>query len=426
MNSGEAPHRQLRRDLLARLPPTTCSAVESIVAAAEGAVYAVGGSVRDLLLRRPIVDADLVIEGDAPTIVRRALPRAKVTLHVRFRTASVAIGGIRIDVATSRTETYDCPGALPRITPAPIDEDLRRRDLSVNAMALRLSGGAALLDPAGGARDITERRIRVLHEASFRDDPTRIFRALRYAARLDFEVDPRTEELLARDVRYVDAVGGERLRREIELMLGEPTGGRALDAARGAGVLQRVHPALSWDNARAAALGAPVARVPRLPYGFALLAATASPDEGSAIVSRLHLKRDEAAAVSAVASMASTAQVLRRPTAKPSGIVVVLDGYSLAAVAAWAAIESDPIARQLALRYLDEWRHVGPLLHGDELMALGVPAGPHVRRGLQLIRAARLDGWAGDRDDERALALRFAKSIRDSVTALAPPELRLN
>lgn len=427
MTSGEASPGQLRSDLLARLPSATRHAVESIVAAAaESAVFAVGGAIRDLLLRRDTVDLDLVTEDDAPIILRRALPNAKLTVHTRFHTASATIGGVRIDAATARTETYSRPGDLPRVSAAGIDVDLRRRDFSVNAIALRLSGTAAVLDPFGGVRDVMQRRIRIIHATSFRDDPTRIFRALRYAARLEFALDRQTAALLSQDLRYIDAVGGERLRREIELMLGEPSGGLALEAARAAGALQRVHPALSWDEDRSSALAHPAARVASPPYGFALLAGAASPDAAPAIVARLKLKRDEAAAVTAVASMANVGDLLRRRDAKPSGIVVLLDRYPLAAVAARAAIESNAIARHLFLRYLEEWRHVKSLLHGDELIRLGVPAGPQVQHGLQLIRAARLDGLADDPDDERALALRFAKSIRDSSAARPPIEFSLN
>jgi tRNA nucleotidyltransferase (CCA-adding enzyme) len=428
MTSGDASPAQLRRNLLTSLPPPAREAVSAIVAAAPPGVdaFAVGGAVRDLLIGTDIVDIDLVTEDDAPTLLRRALPYAKLTVHARFRTASAISGGIRIDLATARTETYAHPGALPRVSPARIDADLRRRDFSINAVALRLSGTAALLDPCGGTGDIANRRIRVLHDASFRDDPTRIFRALRYAARLAFEVEPQTASLLARDIHHINAVGGERIRREIELMLGESNAGAMLESAHRHGVLAQVQPSLSWDDVRSAALATPPLRPQWLPYGFSLLAAAASADEAAAIVTRLKLKHDEAAAVTAISALHNAAHLLRRPDAKPSGVVIVLDRFPLAAVVAWWALESDPIARQLALRYLEVWRHVKPLLHGDELIELGVPAGPQVQRGLQLIRAARLDGWASDRDDERALALRFAKSIRDSGADRAPIEFNLN
>lgn len=429
MTIGDASPARLRRDLFAHLPGSTLDAVERIVAAGalHGDVYAVGGVVRDLLLDRSVVDVDLVMECDAPAATHAALPDAKILAHARFRTASVPVGGVRIDVATARDETYARPGALPAVAPADIITDLRRRDFAMNAIALRLSGGPALLDPSGGIDDIAARRIRVLHDASFRDDPTRIFRALRYAARLDFTLDPHTADLLAQSVHYIDAIGGERLRREIELMIAEPAAGAALEAAQRTGALQVAHPALTWDGSRSEALANPIVpRVPLLPYGFALLAAGSWPDDAPLIVARLKLKRDEAAAVTAIASMRKVAQTLRRPDAKPSGVVILLDRFPIAAVAAHAAMEPDTIARRLALRYLEEWRHIKPALNGDELIELGVPAGPQVRRGLQLIRAARLDGWATDRNDEQALALRFAKSIRDSADAKPQIEINLN
>ena len=299
MTSSTTSASELRRDLLAQLPAATRDAVARIVATAGScAVYAVAGAVRDTLLDRAMVDLDLVMECDAPIVVRAALPAANVTVHARFRTVSITVGGMRIDAATARCETFGRPGALPRIAPTTSDLDLRRRDFAMNAIAIRLSGNAALLDPCGGIDDIAARRIRVLHDASFQDDATRIFRALRYAARLGFSLDTQTQHLMTRDVRYVDVIGGERLRREIELMLGEQTGGSALESADGAGALRVVHPALSWDGERTGALGDRASlRLPAHPYGFALLAAQASPDEAHSIVARLKLKRDEGAAV---------------------------------------------------------------------------------------------------------------------------------
>ena len=384
-------------------------------------VYAIGGAVRDVLLGRAVHDLDLATEVDAIGLVRSALPGARVAEHRRFRTATVRVDGVRIDLATCRSETYGRPGALPRVTQAPIEHDLRRRDFGVNALALRLDGMPELLDPCGGLDDLRERRIRVLHEASFRDDATRVFRAFRYAARLGFALDAGTLTLLERDVSYVDSVGGERLRRELELLIAEETGSSALADCDGAGAVAAVHPALAWPSGAAAALADP--SIPRIPLGFALLASSASVAGAEEIVVRLRLKRDQAAAVRGIAALRPLVATLRRPTAKPSGVVVLLDRYPPAAVAAFAGTRGDEIAGRLALRYLAEWRDESTILRGDDLIALGVPPGPMVQRGLRLIRASRLDGWASDRDDERALALRFAKSIRDSGAANAESTL---
>jgi tRNA nucleotidyltransferase (CCA-adding enzyme) len=421
-----APPEALRARFLATLPAAVNEAIRSVIEAAGGSpVYAVGGAVRDLLLGTAAVDIDLAVEGDAVDLTRRAFPSASITAHARFGTASVVVAGTRIDLASTRSETYTRPGALPKVAPGSIDDDLRRRDFSMNAMAIRLTGTAVLADPCGGADDIAARLVRVLHDGSFADDATRMFRALRYAARLGFSLEAHTAALLRDGTGHVAAVGGERLRREIELILAEPAAGTALEACQATGALRAIHPALQWDttNTRELELDR---NAPRVLYGFALLAARAPADDADAICERLRLKRDEAAAVRGIAAMRGVEKMLRRPHAKPSGVVVLLDRFPAAAVAAFAATAPDAIARHMAARYLDQWRHVKPMLSGRDLQEMGVRAGPQVQKGLQLIRAARLDGWATDRRDEQALILRFAKSIRDSGAAASGLEIHLN
>jgi tRNA nucleotidyltransferase (CCA-adding enzyme) len=335
--------------------------------------------------------------------------------------------GTLIDVTTARREHYPRPGQLPVIeTPASIEDDLLRRDFTVNAMALRLDGEAALLDPADGMGDIGRRTIRVLHGDSFRDDATRIYRAYRFAARLGFSIDPATERLIGEGLEFVDSIGGERLRREIDLTFGEANGGRALKAAHAAGAIVALYPALSWDAARTNALEAHVARSVTPALGWALLAARVSREEAEAVCRRLRLTRHSSEAVRGMAALRGVGATLRRGEAKPSGVVMLLDRYPVASVEAFAVTSDDAIARRLALDYLDTWRHQKPLLRGDELRELGVPEGPEIQKALQLIRAARLDGWASDRDDERALALRFAKSIRDAQAAHTSIEMHTN
>jgi tRNA nucleotidyltransferase (CCA-adding enzyme) len=418
----------LRAALYESMQPDVREAVGRIArAAAPSRVYAVGGAVRDVMLRSDVIDLDLAVDGDAPAIVRAALPDARLTTHVRFGTASVAVGRTRIDVATTRRETYTRPGALPRVQPAGIDDDLRRRDFSVNAMALTLEGPPQLLDPCGGVRDVQARLVRALHDGSFSDDATRVFRAFRYAARLHFSIEPHTEHLLRAGTAYVRTIGGERLRRELELMIGEPAAGAALSTSASSGALSAVHAALRWDEARTNALSAAAAfRASRIECGFALMAADAGSDAVDAIVARLRLKRREAAAVGGIAALARAAEMLARRDATPSGVVVLLDRFPLSSVAAYCGIAADGVVRDLTLRYLEEWRHERPVLNGKDLQDMGVPAGPQVQRGLQLIRAARLDGWAHDRGDEQAIVMRFAKSIRDSSSMNARLETQFD
>ncbi len=386
-----------------------------------------GGAVRDLLLGRAIADIDLAVQGEAIALVGSSSAGASVTTHARFGTASLALPSVRIDVASTRTETYAQPGALPQVAPATIENDLRRRDFSMNALAVRLTGEAALLDPCAGAADIAAGRIRVLHDRSFEDDATRIFRALRYAARLGFALEGHTAALARDGVPFIATVGGERVRRELELIMRERTGGLALEAAQATGALRGVHPALQWDAGTSLALSAATGVDAGSPFGFALLASQVEPADAVAICERLRLTHAEAEAVRGIAALAAApamTAMLRRPEAKPSGIVTLLDRFPTTSVAAFVATAADAIARQMAARYLDDWRHVRPLLSGSDLQELGVPEGPQVGKGLQLIRAARLDGWASDHGDERALALRFAKSIRDAAGSPAGREVQ--
>src|SRR3954451_22837564 len=167
----------------------------TVRAAARQPIYLVGGAVRDLLLGRERADVDLMVEGDA-TALAAELGGAN-SEHDRFGTVKVDVEGHEVDIAGARTETYEKPGALPTVTPAAsVEEHLARRDFTVNAMAIPLQGEPRLLDPHGGKSDLEQGLLRVLHDRSFVDDPTRAIRAARYASRFGFRLEPRTERLL--------------------------------------------------------------------------------------------------------------------------------------------------------------------------------------------------------------------------------------
>jgi tRNA nucleotidyltransferase (CCA-adding enzyme) len=325
----------------------------------------------------------------------------------------------------TRREAYASAGVLPEVEPAPIEEDLTRRDFTMNALALRLDADAALLDPMGGRADLSRRTIRVLHDRSFEDDATRIFRALRYAARLQFSIEARTSALLVDGVGHISAISGERVRHELMLLFEEPTGSDALERLDQAGALAAIHPALSWSPLKSAALGKVVGRS-AVPAGLALLASDCSSTQSSEVSARLQLTREESEAVRAMPALTNASAMLHRGEAKPSGVVAVLERFAEAALRAFAALSADEVVVTLIGRYLGEWRHEKPELSGDDLLAMGIPEGPQIGRGLQLLRAARLDGWVSDRDDERALMLRFAKSIRDSRAMSQPIDFKFN
>ena len=189
-------------------------------------VHLVGGAVRDLLLERTPRELDLVVEGDVDAAAARL--GGEVTAHDRFGTARVRAGGCAYDLVRARAETYAHPGALPDVRPGSLDEDLRRRDVTVNAIALGLDGALSAVD--GALEDLRAGRLRVLHDASFVDDPTRVWRVARYAARLGFDVEERTRALAG--AADPATVSGDRLGSELRLALNEPDPPAALQAVR--------------------------------------------------------------------------------------------------------------------------------------------------------------------------------------------------
>jgi tRNA nucleotidyltransferase (CCA-adding enzyme) len=367
-------------------------------------VSVVGGAVRDALLGRPDgPDVDLVVEGDALPLARRlgeALG-ARVTTHERFGTAEVPLPhGPRLDLVTARRERYPSPGALPEVEPADLLADLARRDITVNAMALRLSGPGAgeLVDPHGGLADLRAGVVRALSAGSFAEDPSRAVRAARYAARLGFAVDPATREAARAAAEGLDPASA-RVADEVQRLLEEPTAAEALRrlADLGAGWV-----AAAEDlDARFAALDAALRRrgAPALPawalrLGLALepsaLARAAVPGWARAIAAEAARGEGLAAELAGATSPSALDDALRRTP----------PATAVAALAAGA----DPVARWWA-----EWRDAAPPVGGADLVAAGVPPGPGIGRALREVRAAWLDGRVRDRDALLALALEVAR-----------------
>jgi tRNA nucleotidyltransferase (CCA-adding enzyme) len=210
-------------------------------------VHVVGGAVRDALLGVTPHELDIVVEGDAVPVARQAAERlgGDVVVHDRFGTATVRSGPATFDVVSARTESYAAPGALPDVRPgATIEQDLARRDFTVNAIALRVADGA-LAEWPGAQDDLRAGVLRVLHERSFEDDPTRLLRIARYAARLGFEPDPATDALAA--AATVDTVSGARLGSELRLLLREPQPAGLLALERHGLGRAVVHPSFRAD-----------------------------------------------------------------------------------------------------------------------------------------------------------------------------------
>ena len=376
--------------------------------------YLVGGAVRDLLRGASAVDLDVAVEGDARATARTLAERlgGQAREYERFETATVRAGKLHVDLATTRRETYPRPGMLPVVEAAALAEDLERRDFAINAMAVGLSGDdlGHLYDPCGGVADLQARTIRVLHEHSFLDDPTRLLRAVRYEVRLGFAMDRLTERL-ARAAVAIGApatVSGARVRDELMELLGESESPSAVERLRDLELARALNPELDPDPelVASAALGARAIGADR---GVAALAAliAGAPRRLDPWLGELYLQagqRDAAARAARVAPR--IAAELREREHAPSELRALLGDEPPETLALALAMRapSEPI-----LRWVLELRGVRLEIGGDDLIAAGVPEGPELGRALDETLRRKLDGLVAGREAELETALLLAR-----------------
>ncbi|MCC6236938.1 MAG: CCA tRNA nucleotidyltransferase [Dehalococcoidia bacterium] len=378
-------------------------ALEAVLALGGAEVWAVGGGVRDIALRRPIVDLDLVSTGDIEALAQAAAHAlaGSVEVHQQFGTASVSGAAGRIDFARARTETYARPGALPDPhLGVSVEADLGRRDFSVNAIALCLAGSREdqVLDPHGGLADLEAGRLRVLHAASFRDDATRIWRGARYAVRLGLRPDDTTLAALAEGIGWLASVSGERLWAEFERLAEEPAPGRVIALLEDWGGLEGTVAGLSPASETHAALARRRGPIPLAVLAAVLLAPL---DAGvrERAVERFNPPREVVRAVEETRALLDCAGVTPEALAP-------LEGTSGAAkvAARWLA----PGAQRALQRDLGRWERTRPTLTPAELEQLGIAPGPVMGEWLRRLRRERFLGTLHTRAQARRL-------VRDSM-----------
>ena len=383
-------------------------------------VYLVGGPVRDVLLGSRVLDLDFSVEGDGIAIGKRLAERTggKLTVHPQFGTATVAMSQCRADLVTARREEYPAAGQLPHVTPGSIADDLERRDFSINAMAIRVwPEGGDLLDPQGGLDDLESGVVRVLHRRSFADDPTRMFRAVRYEQRYNFRIDGGTLSLMASAVSLgdMDSVSGDRWLHEVEKILDEAEPGRLLLRASALGLLSGLHPSLGNDAGLRAL--ASCGEEPHDPYEWlAALFGPLSARDGRAVAQRLRLTGRRAALARDTIKLRDIEADVVKLAQRPSGLYRILKPFAPQAIAARTKLTGHPSARRALSLYLDELRFVRTSLNGDDLLEMGAFQGPQVGEILTQLLDARLDGKLSGREDERALARRLLARTRKGAT----------
>ncbi|MGD0610028.1 MAG: hypothetical protein ABSB41_00825 [Anaerolineales bacterium] len=434
---------RLRRGLLEKtLPPERLSLLRRIAeqaASMDMSPYIVGGFVRDLLLGQVSQDFDLVVEGDAIALAHALQSRygGRVTAHARFRTAkwhlkneATAEGGDAIssvDLISARRESYAQPGALPHIQAGGIEDDISRRDFTINTLALRLDRDdfGEMLDEMGGLDDLNRGVIRVLHPASYQDDPNRILRAVRYEQRYGFEISTTDREYIASARDLLEKLSADRIRHELDWILAEAKAPEMLNRLEEFGILNAIHPALQWsaemrrvfllnrDNPPPAAWGVIPNRT-RLPrrvaLGYLLWLMHLTQVQIRALDSRLHFRADLRDSLLEASDLRQRASALQG--AKPSRICSRLEDVPLLAVYA-VSLAADPPERRLLESFGTSWRHIKPRTTGNDLKARGLAASPAYQAILQALRDAWLDGDVDNPEEESTLLDQLIKSQAD-------------
>lgn len=389
-------------------------------------VYLVGGVVRDLLLGRANEDLDLVVEGGGIELARAlaAAVGGRCHPHEPFMTAVVTLpDGHRVDVVSARTEFYRTPAALPEVATSLIRQDLYRRDFTVNALAIVLSGDrfGELVDFFGGRKDLQRREIRVLHSLSFIDDPTRIVRAARYSRRLAFAIAPDTRHLIATALRegVFARLSGQRLRRELEHLLAEPHPAESLALLSELQVLTAISDDLGWDSSSHALLLELEGQV----AWYRLVGLGAEPDPlvlylGCLLLpgggdacrrfgERLQLSRPRRERLAALPQAEAALRRVADGDLKPSDRVRHVEAHPVEAVLVAMAGLGLEARRRLAAA-LEASARVRPPVTGRQLLRAGIPQGPHVGDALKRTRDALIDG---EITPERALEHAAATAI---------------
>jgi tRNA nucleotidyltransferase (CCA-adding enzyme) len=378
----------------------------------EGGVYLVGGTVRDLLLGEPGFDVDLAVEGDGQAFARALAAElgGRLKPHDAFGTAVVEYGdGERVDVVTARGECYEAPAALPTVEPSTIEDDLLRRDFTINAMAAALTGPetGSLIDPFEGRRDLEAKTIRVLHDRSFVDDPTRIFRALRYASRYGFELEQHTAALAheAIEAGLVGRLSPARLRDELVLLLDEPRADEAFALLEAFGADRAVHPGLAADEAARDLFRRLVSLreryglgIPSWRLGLAALARNVT--EPRAWLDGLKLRRQDAQAIEAAVTAAPRLADELREQRDAAEVVALAEPHPPDAPLFALALADVPALRD----YFERLRNVRLEVDGADLAELGLAESPRVGEVLSELRRRKLNGELDGRDSELAAA----------------------
>jgi tRNA nucleotidyltransferase (CCA-adding enzyme) len=413
-----------------RFPSEICDMLKLAGKTAEALnynVYLVGGSVRDLLRGKDNFDMDLVIEGDGIEFAKELGMKlnAKVRSHKKFSTAKIISGNLMIDVATARTEYYESPAALPTVQMSSIKKDLYRRDFTINTLSIKLNPGdfGKLVDFFGGQRDLKEKSIRVLHNLSFVEDPTRAFRAVRFAERFGFKISKHTGRLIKStlSMNLFEKLSGSRLYEELSLIFDEKEPATVIKRLRDYDLLTVIHPALEFterlhslltsvhDTLRWCELSFMHEKPDqKIIYLMAFLKGLKDQDKEAALQ---RLSTPPKVKNLVIANSRKAIETIRRlPLGDPALVYDALSALDLDTLLFAMSLTEDKKTKEEMSNYLLELRKIKPLLDGEDLKRMGVEPGPMYSKLLREVLLERLRGKLKSRDDEEEF-------VRKALTA---------
>ena len=424
------------RKYLEQLPEEIQNLIRLAGVAAQGRcmrVYLVGGFVRDLILGVKNLDLDIVVEGDGIAFAEdyALLLKAKLVRHRRFSTATVVIShDLKIDIATARTEYYPKPADLPVVSPGKLEDDLKRRDFTVNAMAIDISPGCygKLIDCYGGKKDLTDKKIRVLHGLSFVDDPTRILRAVRFEQRYGFRIEPRTLSLARDAVKegMLEIVQPQRLRDELILILKEPLFIKGVKRLASLTGLKFISPRLSVPaktrlflkgiRHEAEWFKSAYPRHRRLDVWIMYLAGLIdhlAPKDARGVCKKFVFSNGETKRI--LTCKMIPRQIIKEMASssiKPSRIYKLLEPLSYEAILLLKAKYKEKNIQRHIRDFFDVYQGVRVHVRGEDLLRLGLTPGPQYQKIFSRVLAARLNSEVKTKDDELMLIKRLTGSGR--------------
>lgn len=439
-SSGLPGRENLAAALAKALPPAGYNLLRQLGALAaerRSPAQLVGGIVRDLVLRRANLDIDVVVDGDAGSLAQEFAERqgGKATRHEEFNTATVRIADFRIDLAMARRDEYERPGARPRVVPASPRQDALRRDFTINTLLLDLSPDrfGVVTDFCEGLDDLRQGCLRVLHGLSFLEDPTRLFRAVRFAGRFGFHLAPATQDLFRRAIadNFVDRVEGSRLWKEMTLILEEADPAPILTMLFEEHLAQALHPKLKappeWGS-RCEQLGRSIRwrqSLPDLPpvqpslVWWGLLLHDLTRDEGRDLAARL---QTDAAVIGDILDRVAQAKALADALQKidlnlPADAVACLRHAPAETALLAAALTDRETAQEAVYRYYSAWHPIKTEITGDDLQKMGLEPGPIFKKILDEVLAARLNGQISTKRDELLLAKKIWRTAGEAEKA---------